>query len=240
VDQYTQNGNTVLQMMQTADSALSSVVSEVNQAISVGVEGANGTLSSSDRAALAQQVSGTLTNVVSQANLSYAGIYVFAGTASTATPFTANPSSPSGYQYNGNSNVNSVAIGDGVEVPSNVPGDQLFQNPGADLLGSLQQLVSALQSGTTSAIGTATTQLRAALDNLSQRRVFYGNVMAQINSQETFLQSETVNIKSQEDSLVAVDMTTAATNFTQAQAASQATMAAAARVLQETLLDYLR
>jgi flagellar hook-associated protein 3 FlgL len=240
VDQYTQNGNTVLQMMQTADSALSSVVSEVNQAISVGVEGANGTLSTTDRAALAQQVSGTLTNVVSQANLSYAGIYVFAGTASTTTPFTANPSSPSGYQYNGNSNVNSVAIGDGVEVPANVPGDQLFQNPRADLLGSLQQLVSALQSGTTSAIGTATTQLRAALDNLSQQRVFYGNVMAQINSQETFLQSETVNIKSQEDSLVAVDMTTAATNFTQAQAASQATMAAAARVLQETLLDYLR
>jgi len=240
VDQYTQNGNTILQMMQTADSALSSVVSEVNQAISLGVEGANGTLSNTDRQALAQQVSGTLANVVSQANLSYAGVYVFGGTATTTVPFTANPSSPSGYQYNGNSNVNSVAIGDGVEVQVNIPGDRLFQGQGADLLGSLQQLVTALQGGSTSVIGTATTQLRAALDYLSQERVFYGNAVAQVNAQETFLQNETVNIKSQENSLVAVDMTTVATDFSQAQAASQATLAAAARVLQETLLDYLR
>jgi len=240
VDQYTQNGNTILQMMQTADSALSSVVSEVSQAISLGVQGANGTLSDTDRQALAQQVAGTLSNVVSQANLSYAGIYVFAGTASTTVPFTASSLSPSGYQYNGNSNVNSVAIGDGFEISVNVPGDQLFQHPGADLLGSLQQLVTALQDGSTSAIGTATTQLRAALDYLSQQRVFYGNISAQINAQETFLQNETLNLKSQENSLVGVDLTTAATDFAQAQTASQATMAAAARVMQQTLLDYLR
>jgi flagellar hook-associated protein 3 FlgL len=240
VDQYTQNGNTVLQLLQTADSTLSSVVSEVNQAISLGVQGANDTLSAGDREALAQQISGTLANVVSQANLSYGGTYVFAGTATTAVPFTASSSAPSGYQYNGNSNVNSVAIGDGFQIPVNVPGDQLFQHSGADLMGSLQQLITALRGGTSSAIGTATNQLRDALDYLSQQRVFYGNVMAQINSQETFLKSDTVNIKSQENSLVGVDMTTAVTDFTQSQAANQATMAAAARVLQETLLDYLR
>jgi len=240
VDQYTQNGNSVLQMLQTADSALSSVVSEVSQAVSLGVEGANGTLSDGDRQSLAQQVSGTLANVVSQANLSYAGIYVFAGTASTSAPFTPSDSSSSGYQYNGNGNVNSVVIGDGVEIPVNVPGDQLFQHSGTDLLGSLQELASALRDSSTSAIATATTQLRNALDYLSQQRVFYGNVMNQISSQETFLQNETVNIKSQENTLVGVDMTTAATDFSQAQAASQATMAAAARVLQETLLDYLK
>jgi flagellar hook-associated protein 3 FlgL len=240
VDQYTQNGNTVMDMMQAAESSLSSVVSEVSQAVALGVEGANGTLSSGDREILAQQVSGILDDVVSQANLSYRGAHLFAGTATTTVPFTVDTTSPSGYKYNGNGNVNSVVIGDGFSIPINIAGDQLFQHSGSDLLGSLQQLATALRSGDTSAIGTATNQLRGALDYLTEQRVFYGNITSQIKLQESFLQNETVNIKAQETSLVGVDMATAATNFSQAQTASQATLAAAAKVLPQTLLDYLR
>ena len=239
-DQYSQNGSTVLGMMQAAESVLSSVVSEVSQAVSVGVEGANGTLSDQNRQTLAQQVLGTLQSVVSQANTAYRGIYLFGGTASTTTPFTPSGTSPSGYQYNGNGNVNTVAIGDGYKIQVNLPGDQLFQQPGSDLMGSLQQLVSALQGGDTATIGTTTNQLRQALDHVTQQRAFYGNVASQINTQEAFLQKETVNIKSEEDSLVGVDMATAATNFSLAQTSTQATMTAAARVLQESLLDYLK
>jgi flagellar hook-associated protein 3 FlgL len=239
VDQYTQNGNTVLDMVQTADSALSSVVSDVNQAISVGVEGANGTMSDTDRQTLANQVAGTLSSVVSLANTSYGGIHLFGGTATTTVPFTADTTSTSGYQYNGNDGVNSVAIGDGYEVPVNVPGDQLFQHSGADLLGSLQQLVTALQGGDTTAIGTATNQLRSALDCVNQERTFYGNVSNQINAQESFLQNETVSIKAQETSMAGVDMATAAANLSQAQIATQAALEAAAKVLPESLLNYL-
>jgi len=239
-DRYTQSGNSLLGMMQSAESVLSSVIGEVSQAISVGVEGATGTLSNSDRQTLAQQVSGTLESVVSQANTAYSGIHLFAGTASTTVPFTADPNTPYGYIYNGNSNVNSVSIGNGFQVQANLPGDQLFQNPSANLLGSLQQLVTALQGGDTTAIGTATNQLRDALDYVTQQRTFYGNVSSQINTQETFLQSESVNIKSDENTLVGVDLATAATNLSQAQIATTATMSAAARVLQENLLDYMK
>lgn len=240
VDQYTQNGNTLLGILQTADSVLSSVVSEVSTAVSVGVEGANGTLSDANRETLAQQVSGTLESVVSQANTAYSGIHLFAGTASTTVPFTPSSSSQSGYQYNGNDNVNSVAIGDGYQVQVNLPGDQLFQQSGSDLLGSLQQLVAALRGGDSTAIGTATNQLRTALDHVTQQRAFYGNVTNQINAQETFLQNDAVNIKSEENALVGVDLASAATSLSQAQTAVQATLAATARVLPQTLLDYLQ
>ena len=57
-DQYVQNIDSVQQTMTTADSTLSSVITELTQAISLGVEGSDGTLSSSDRQAIAQQVSG--------------------------------------------------------------------------------------------------------------------------------------------------------------------------------------
>jgi flagellar hook-associated protein 3 FlgL len=216
------------------------VVNEVSQAVSVGVEGANGTLSDANRLTLAQQVSGALQSVVSQANTAYRGIQLFSGTATTTVPFTVNSSFPSGYQYNGNSSQNSVMIGDGYQVQMNLPGDQVFQQPGNDVLGSLQNLVIALQSGDSTTIGTATNQLRSALDYVTQQRAFYGNVTSQLNTQETFLQNEKVNISSEENSLVGVDLAKAATDLSQAQVATQATMAAAARVMQQTLLDYLK
>jgi len=58
VDQYTQNVSTLQTTVQSASSALSSVVTSLTQAVSLGTEGANGTNSSADLQALAQQVQG--------------------------------------------------------------------------------------------------------------------------------------------------------------------------------------
>ena len=58
VDQYTKNGSGVLAMMQTIDSSLSAVVTSVSQAISIGTEGANSTITTAQRQSMAQQVQG--------------------------------------------------------------------------------------------------------------------------------------------------------------------------------------
>jgi flagellar hook-associated protein 3 FlgL len=239
VDQYTQNVSSVQSSVQTADSALSSVVSSLTQAISLGTEGANGTNSAANQQEIATQVQGILSDVVSDANTSYQGAYLFAGTASTTVPYTADPSSPSGYAYNGNDGVNSVQIGDQLSVQTNVPGSQLFSNSTTNVLGSLSSLVSALQSGNTTAIGTATNAVSAALNYVSQQRVVYGNAETQLNAQETYLQQETVTLTSQATSLVGVDMATAATNLSQAETDNNAALAAASKVVPNTLLSYL-
>jgi flagellar hook-associated protein 3 FlgL len=239
VDQYTQNISSVTSMVQTADSALSSVVTSLTQAISLGTEGANGTSSAANQQAIATQVQGILSSVASQANLSYQGAYLFGGTASTTTPYTADSSSPTGYTYNGNDGVNSVQIGDQLSVQVNLPGSQIFSNSTTNVLGSLSSLVSALQSGNSTAIGTATSAVSAALNYVSQQRVVYGNAESQLNAQETYLQQETVNLSTQATSLVGVDMAKAATTLSQAETDNNAALAAAAKVLPNTLLNYL-
>jgi flagellar hook-associated protein 3 FlgL len=126
-----------------------------------------------------------------------------------------------------------------MDVQVNVPGSQIFSNSSADVLGSLSSLVTALQSGNSTDIGNATTAVSAALSNVSEQRVFYGNAETQLNSQETYLQQETVNLTSQQSSLVDVDESTAATDLSQAETANNAAEAAAAKVLPDTLLSYL-
>lgn len=239
VDQYTKNVSSVLSSVQAADSSLSAVVSSLTQAISLGTEGANGTANASNQQSIAQQVQGILSSVVSQANTSFGGTYLFGGTASSNPPYSADASSSSGYTYNGNGEVNSVAVGDNLNVQVNLPGNQIFSNPSADVLGSLSSLVSALQSGNSSAISSATSSVSAALNYVSQQRVFYGNAESKLNAQETYLQQETVSLTSQQNSLVGVDMAQAATLLSQAETANSATLAAAAKVLPTTLLNYL-
>jgi flagellar hook-associated protein 3 FlgL len=239
VDQYTQNASSVLSMVQTADSTLSSVVSSLTKAVSLGTEGANGTMNATDQQSIATEVQGILSGVVSMANATYQGSYLFGGTASTQAPYTADSSSASGYTYNGNSGVNSVVVGDDLSVQANIPGSQIFSNSSNDVLGSLSSLVTALQSGNSSSIQSATNAVNSALNYVSQQRVTYGNAETQLNSQETYLQQETVTLTSQENALVGVDMAQAATALAQAQTANSAALAAAAKVLPTTLLNYL-
>jgi flagellar hook-associated protein 3 FlgL len=239
VDQYTQNVSGVLSTVQSADSALGSVISELTQAVTLGTQGANGTTNASNQQAIAQQVQSILKTVVSQANTTYNGTYLFGGTASANPPYTADSTSPSGYTYNGNGNTNSVAVGDDLSVQVNLPGSQIFSNSTNDVLGSLANLASALQSGSSSAISTATNAVSSALSYVSQQRVFYGNAASQLNSQETYLQQETVTLTSQQTSLVGVDEAQAATMLSQAETDNSAALAAAAKVIPMSLINFL-
>lgn len=239
VDRYTQNGDAVLSQAQMADSALSNVVNELNQAITLGTQGANGSMTSENRAVIATQVQSILSEVVSQANTTSNGVSLFSGTAAAVPAFASDSTSPTGYSYQGNDGVNTANVGDNLQVNVNVPGDQIFTNPNGNVLGSLSQLISALGSGTTTDIGDAVTAVTSALSNISQQRVIYAGVVNQINTQESYLSQETISLTSQQQSLTGVDMSEAVSNLTQAQIAHSTILAAAAKVLPTSLLDYL-
>ena len=239
VDQYTQNVSTVLSMVQTADSTLGSVVSSLTKAITLGTEGANGTSNASNQQSIATEVQGILSSVVSMANTTFQGSYLFGGTASTQVPYTADSTSASGYKYNGNDGVNSVSVGDDLTVQANIPGSQIFSNSSNDVLGSLSALVSALQSGDSAGIQSATSAISSALNYVSQQRITYANSETQLNSQDTNLQQETVNLTSQSNALVGVDSAEAATALAQAETANSSAMAAASKALPASLLNYL-
>src|SRR5579859_7515001 len=62
--QFLQNLSTLQSKYQVADSTLDNVVSALTRALSLGVEGANGTLTAADRQAIAGKVQGLLNRTV--------------------------------------------------------------------------------------------------------------------------------------------------------------------------------
>ena len=239
VDRYTTSADAVLSQAQMADSALSSVTTSLTQAISLGTEGGNSSVSPAQRGALAEQVQGLLTDVVAQANTTVNGTAIFAGTASTTTPFVADPATPNAYTYTGNSVTNQAQVGDTLQVTSGLPGNSVFMSSTGSVLGSLQQMVAALQSGSTADIATANASISAAIGQVGEARAVYGGTVNQLTQQTGYLSQETVTLSSQQTSLVDVDTATAATNLTQAQTANSAVLAVAAKVLPQSLLNYL-
>ena len=240
VDQYTKNANTALSQTQTADSAISSIVSLLTRAVALGTQAANGTNTAANRQSIATEVQGILASVVSAANTTYQGVAVFAGTAATATAFVADPNSGTGYTYQGDTGVNQVQVGDNLQVQVSASGADLFTNASANVLGSLSTLAGALQSNSTTTIATASASITKALNYLSARHSTFGNAINQLNAQESFLSQEKVTLSDQANHLVGVDEATAAENLVQAQSHNSAVLAAAAKVLPTTLLDYLK
>jgi flagellar hook-associated protein 3 FlgL len=240
-DQFLRSTSSVSSELQTADSALSSGVTALQRAITLGVEGANGTMSQQDRAALSSEVQSISQQMLGVANLSYNGKYVFGGTADSQPPYVADASAPGGIAYQGNDSVNQVEVEAGQTVAVNQPGSQLFSAAGANVFQALSDLASALQSSSSTSddISNATDEVRAAYNQMNSARVFYGSTENQLTSAQDFLNSEKLQLTQQTSDTVGADANQAATNLANAEAARNATLQAAASVGNLSLFNYL-
>jgi len=237
-DSFERSIGSINGLLSAADSTLGSVVTAMQRALSLGVEGANGTLSDSDRAAIVNELSGIQAQLVSLANTSYQGNFVFSGTAQTQ-PFVLDPTAPSGVRYAGNAGTNQVAIGIGYNLQVNLPGSQVFNGAGSDVFQSIHDLITALQNN--SGIPAAVTAVGNASNYVTVQRVFYGNGLNRTGSQQTYLNSTKVQLAQQENAVSAADIAAVATQFTADQTAASAAMASLGRISQApTLFDYLK
>jgi flagellar hook-associated protein 3 FlgL len=237
IDSFQQSIGSINSQLSTADSTLSSVVTVLQRAISLGVQGANGTLSDTDRSAIATELSGIQSQLMSLANTTYQGQFLFAGTAATQ-PYVLDASASSGVSYKGNSGTNSVTIGNGYQVQVNLPGSQVFNGAGADVFQAIHDLINALN--TNSGIPDAVTEVTNAYNYVTEQRVFYGNAMNQAQSQQTFLDTEKVNLSQQENTVAGADMATVASQLTSDETAINATLSAIGSMPRTSLFDYLR
>jgi flagellar hook-associated protein 3 FlgL len=237
-DQFLTNVTDLQSKFQAADSALNSAVQLMTTAISVGTEGANGTVSAADRQAVAQQVQGIQQQMLALANTEYEGTYIFSGTNVTTPAFAQDATAASGVQYNGNTDVTSVQISEGQSMQTNVAGSQIFTNANGNVFQALNDLANALTSG--NGIDAANTEVQQAFSQLTTQRVFYGNALNQVQTSQNYLNQEQVNLSTQQNQLVGANMTQAITNESQAQTDEEAALSATGQILSlPTLLSYI-
>ncbi len=221
-DTFSQTAASTQSMLQVTDSALSTVVSQLTSAVSLATEGNNGTLNGSDLASISNQLAGIRDEVLSLANTTYLGQYLFSGSKGTTQPYTLDTStSPAVATYNGDDNANSVnylETPNGQKIQLNIPGDQIFSAPGSDVLGTLNALIADFSSGTASSTSEADAQaLSTALSNVSQQRVVIDNSLSRLTAAENYTQSESTQLTAAQTTLLQANVGQVATQLSTAE-----------------------
>jgi flagellar hook-associated protein 3 FlgL len=224
-DSFSRTESSAAGMLQVADSTLGSVVSQLTQALSKATAANNGTLNASDLKSLAAQLAGIRDEVLSLANTTYMGQYIFSGSQGSTAPYTLNPGTTPAADtvtYNGDNVVSHITTPSGQQIQLNVPGIQIFGDSttasSQSVLQALNQLIADFSSGTVaSTAATDTTTLNTVLNYVSQQRVTLDNSITQLQSAQTYVQNQGTQITAVQTNLLQTDMALASTQLSLAE-----------------------
>ncbi|MBW8748608.1 MAG: flagellar hook-associated protein 3 [Acidobacteria bacterium] len=211
--------------MQTADSALSTVVQQLTQAISLSTQANNGTLNADAKATVAQQLQNIKSTVLSMANSSFQGQYLFAGSATDAPAFASNGS------YSGDSSIQYVTTPTGQKVATNVPGSNIF----SQALSALDDAIAGATSGDT----TATGKLGAALNTVTAQRAAFENSLSAVQSASDTASQRKSEITISQTELLSADPAQIATDLSNTQTQQKALLSVIASLGKSNLFDFL-
>ncbi len=218
-DTFSTTANSAENLLQVSDSALGNVVTQLTSAISLATQANNGVLNANNLQAVATELTGIRDEVLSLANSSYLGRYIFSGSQGGTQPFTLNTAtSPATVAYQGDNDVSYVETPSGQKIQTNIPGDQIFTVAGGNVLGSLNSLIADFSSGAPSATSVADlAQLSQSLGYVDQQRAIIDNSINRLTASSNYASSESVQLLSAQDDLIQTDTAKVATQLSTAE-----------------------
>lgn len=217
------------------DNALSGMSTGIRRARELGLQGAStGSGSVASRAALAAEVDQLRESLVAQANTSYLGRPVLGGLTSGSQAFDATGA------YVGTPGAVVRTVGDGVKVRVDVTGTDVVGPNGDSLFDDLTALSAGLAAGDATAIRASLGKLEGRLNTLGTVQATVG---ASYNRVENAAQAaiDTGNdLRSRLSEAEETDLPKAIVQVKMQEIAYQAALAATARVMQPSLVDFLR
>ena len=125
-------------------------------------------------------------------------------------------------------------------VGTDTTAEELGIGGGRNVINTLFKLKQAMEYDDTFAILGSLANLDSGLETINESRAIYGAVARRIMSTEATHQQNIVNQKDQISNIEGADLVEAASEFAAMEAALQASLSSTARIIQPSLLDFLR
>lgn len=242
-EQYGRNIQDGVARLGSADGALTQVVSMLSRVRQLAVQGNNAANGPAELSAMADEVDSLRAGLITLANSSYLGRPLFAGTANVNAAFDATTGA-----YLGNTGQVKRQVSDDPttgQLAVNVPGSSVFgtlltdsADPGG--LGVLQRLSRDLRAGDSTALGADLGDLDVGTEAVSTAHSLIG---ARYNRLQTVQQQSSAHLDAVAGSLsdaVDIDLPKTIVALQLQQNAYQAALGATAKIVQPSLLDFLR
>lgn len=241
-DQYLTNiSNAGLQLQETV-TAIQSVVEALQRANDIALQGANGTMAQSQRDQLAIEVNQLLETVLMEANHQTNGRYIFGGTRTLTAPYEATRNAQgmiTAVTYVGNLEQVPVAVADGVSVAINEPGQTAFQSS-QDVLQLLIDIRDDLRASDITGLQQRMAEFKVAQDQALVAVARIGATQNRLERLTATTEDHLQQLKIALSDSIEADYAETMLNFNAQSNAFQAALNASARVIQQSLLDYVR
>ncbi|MFC5464682.1 flagellar hook-associated protein FlgL [Lederbergia graminis] len=233
VEQFKQNFSEARNWVETTDSAIGEATQVMARIRELTVQASNETYDASQLEAVAEEVAQLKDHLKTIANSKVGDKYIFNGT-NTLNP----PIDEAGNVAFGTDNVE-YELAKGIMVPVNMQGANVF-GAGGSVFAVLDQLESSLRAGDTKAIGDVLDDLDESADNMISARAELGARTNRLDFMEQRIDNQEIIAKRIMSDNEDVEFEKVLMEFKAQEAVHRAAMSVGARIIQPTLMDFLR
>ena len=234
-EQYERNTNDATLWLDETDQTINSMVSVMQRVRELTVQGDTGTQDEHGRMVIAAEIEELSEQIRQFANSKVNGNYLFNGLNTNEAPYPK----PDSFEENlFDTGAKSVLIGDGVSVTVNVTADKLFgtAEDEGNLFRTMNDLVDRIRSGESAPLAELNQGIERILTVAAEVGAKQNRVEAINNRIKDSAIELTLMLSKTED----VDYSTALTKLKSEESIYQASLASTAKLIQPSLLDFLR
>lgn len=255
MEQYNQNIDDGLNYLNLSDSSMGTLGDILAKANEYTIQAANDTYSAEQRAAIARQIDKMIDQVVDLGNSSVGDKFIYAGTKNDAIPFKRVGDT---IIYSGDTNEVRREVLAGTSYRIDSPGIGVLPDPagvfglatGPDINGDytvgdgifkvLFDLRDRLDSNDTAGLQSSIGELKDATNDLLSYRVQVGARASHFETMKNILADQEVKLTENLNNIEGADMARLSIEYSQQLLSYEASLAAGAKILQVSLLDFLR
>lgn len=237
VKQYQRNIGEVHNWIDSADDALDKVGLALQRVQELVVQASTDTATPEDRKKIADEIDQIQKHIVDVANTKVGGKYIFNG-ADTKNPLFIGYPGETGFAVNGNQSDVEIEVFDGIKLDVNIDGKTLFTG----IIGMLDNLKTVLNdpNSTGNTISSHLSQVEAQQDALLAARSELGAKQNRVEMMENRLSTQEVIATKLMSNNEDIEYEKTITDLITQESVHRAALSVGARIIQPTLVDFLR
>jgi flagellar hook-associated protein 3 FlgL len=229
VEQYQRNTNEVHNWMDNSDDALDQATKALQRLRELAVQASNDTYDIGERHNIMEEVEQLKTHLIDIGNTKVNGKYIFNGTKTDVKPIDGD--------YPTDTSDVHIEVSNGIKIKVNVNADEVF---GAEAFANVESFITALESGDQGEIENSIALLDENINNVLNARADLGARMNRLELIEHRLGSQEISATEMMSNNEDIDYEEVITKLITQESVHRAALSAGSRIIQPTLLDFLR
>jgi flagellar hook-associated protein 3 FlgL len=235
VEQYQRNISEAYQWMENSEAGIEQGTQVLQRVRELMVQASNGTNGPEDLKAIGAEIKQLKEDLVGSANTQVAGNYIFNGTQTKEAPVTLNADGT--VTVNIDKSSFEIEVSKGVQLKANINSDNVFSEDLFAVMGSIEK---ALSSGDASGLDGLLSDLDGKMDSMSAERAELGaryNRLELIEDRVGKQEIVSTRILSENED---ADLEKVIMDLTAQESIHRAALSVGARIIQPSLMDFLR